>query len=183
MNASRVCATVGTLCFLVLAVGVPAGQERRGSQVTIKGVWRVSEWTTTGPKGHTSRSPQPWFGVFTDRHYAFIGVTSDMPRPPLPALARRTDKQVADAFNRFVAAFGTYEVTGRGSLVITSSGTSSSEQTLAAKRLVSLNPNEMESSQTYTFGLEGSSTLLLTESEGADGLIRNPTSWRFVRVE
>jgi lipocalin-like protein len=184
MIRSRVSPIVGPLCVLMLAVGVaPAGQERRTTQLTIKGVWRVSEWTTTGPKGRHVRSPQPWFAVFTDRHYTFIGVTSEMPRPQLPAPPRRTDKQVADAFNRFVAAFGTYEAVGREALVITASGTSSNEKTLSAKRLVTLNPNDIGSSQTYTYRVEGGNTLWLTEGDAAEGSSRNPTTWRFERLE
>jgi hypothetical protein len=183
MKASRIAILVGVAVLVTWALGLTLAGQVRSSSMTIKGVWQVTEWSTSGLKGRVNQSPQPWYYVFTDRHYSVIGVNGDTPRPALPPPAKRTPRQLSDAFERFVAGFGTYGTTGRDTLIIGGSGTTSGEKTLLGKRLVSLHPNDMASSQTFTYILEGANTVWLTLTAEGAGPVANPTTFKLTRVE
>ena len=180
MTTSRFSVLVAMTAAIACPIGLTVTGQVRSATFTLKGVWQVTQWTTSGPKGRTNKSPQPWYCIFTDRHYTIIGVNGDTPRPALPAPAKRTTRQLGDAFDRFVAGFGTYETTGREALVITGSGTSSGERTITAKRLVNVNPNDMGGSQTFTYTLESPNTLWLTlTNEGGVPA----TTFKLTRIE
>src|SRR5438105_717926 len=92
-------AVVGGIVSLTSIGGLTvAGQQRSDSKPTLKGVWRVVEIRYTGPNARTITTPQPWLVIFTDKHVASVGVSSDTARQLLPAPDERTDKQLADAY-------------------------------------------------------------------------------------
>src|SRR5436190_23872119 len=123
MSTSRFSVLVATMAAIACALGLTLTGQVRSGALTLKGVWQVNQWITAGPKGRTNNNPQPWYWIFTDRHYTVIGVNGDTPRPALPAPTKRTARHLSDALDRFVAGFGTYETSGRETLVITGAGT------------------------------------------------------------
>jgi Lipocalin-like domain len=138
--------------FLVVPLGVAqivGLAQRDSSNSPVIGVWRISETTFTRPNARTVTNPQPSVVIFTRRYYSTDRVTSDAPRPELPAQGA-TDKQIADVYRPFVGNAGTYEIKGN-------------EITL--KRIVSKNPKVMRDGnlEVNTFKMEGKDTLWLTE--------------------
>jgi hypothetical protein len=55
--------------------------------------------------------PQPGLWIFTDKHFSYLFVTTDKPRPEIPA-AKMTEKDRSDAYNGFIASGGTYDIKG-----------------------------------------------------------------------
>lgn len=51
--------------------------------LSVQGVWRVTEVTTTGLNGTTNRQPQPGLWIFTGKHFSIVGVNSERPCPGL----------------------------------------------------------------------------------------------------
>ena len=133
------------------------------------GVWRVSEITRTGPNAGTVKNPQPGIVIFTARHYSIDMVTSDAPRPELPAQGA-TDKQVADAFGPFTGNAGTYAIKGNE---------------LTRTPVAAKSPNAMSSGifQVETIKMEGKDTLWLTPKANRAGPVANPTTLKLTRVE
>ena len=140
-----------------------------GANSPVIGVWRVSEITRTGPNAGTVKNPQPGIVIFTARHYSIDMVTSDAPRPELPAQGP-TDKQIADAFGPFTGNAGTYAI----------KGTELTRTPVAAK-----SPNAMSSGifQVETIKMEGKDTLWLTPKANRAGPVANPTTLKLTRVE
>ena len=171
-------ATKGTIRFgravVLLLAGISAifgftvAAQSRASQTCIKGVWRAAEIRYTGPNARTVSNPQPWFVIFTDKHLASIGVTSDAPRRELPPADKQTDKDLADAFRSLQAYAATYDVSG-GEFTRTN--------------IVAANPNAMRLVATTSFKCEGNDVLWWTQNRAATGPIANPTTWKFVRLE
>jgi len=136
----------------------------------LQGVWKVSEVTTTGPKGAKQAAPQPGFYIFTGKHYSIVTVNSDQPRPDLPpAPATATLEQLQASWGEFTAQSGTYEVKG-------------SEVTFHA--LAAKNPSAMKagSFSTSAFKIEGSTLTLVSKATQA-GPSTNPTTRKLTRVE
>jgi len=135
----------------------------QGNAAALVGVWRIAETITTGPDGKRNPSPQPGLLIFTKRHYSVTFVTSDSPRPELPATGA-TDRQRSEAFGAFDSVAGTYEVKG--------------DQILFT-RIVAKNPNAMRpgASATDTLRFEGPDTLWLTEPR------EYPRMWKLTRLE
>ena len=163
---------VGVVALLLAGIlgtfGFTVAAQPRASQTCIKGVWRAAEIRYTGPNARTVSDPQPWFVIFTDKHLASIGVTSDAARRELPPADKQTDKDLADAFRGLQAYAATYDVSG-GEFTRT--------------HIVAASPNAMRSVATTSFKCDGNDVLWWTQSRGAAGPIANPTTWKFVRVE
>jgi hypothetical protein len=84
MITSRFSVLVALTAAIALPFGFTLTGQVRSATLTLKGVWQVTQWTTSGLNGRTNSSPQPWYYVFTDRHYTIIGVNGNTPRPALP---------------------------------------------------------------------------------------------------
>lgn len=159
-------------CVVVVLTGVVGlaltAQQSGRSQPSLKGVWRAMEITYTGPNARTVKSPQPWIVIFTEKHVASVGVTSDVPRPEWPP-DQQTDKQVADAARSFNAFIDNYEVTGLGEFA-------------RNPVIVNLSPNNMRpgiSVNGIRFRFDGNDTFYWTQPR----TVANPSTWKFVRVE
>jgi hypothetical protein len=155
------------LVFSVIQIS--AYTQRANSNASVIGVWRVSEWTTSGPNGRKITNPQPTVIIFTRRYFSRNEVTSDVPRPELPAQGA-TDKQVADAFRLFDGEAATYEIEGNE---------------ITFKRIVTKNPASMRDGNflVVTFRMEGNDTLWITAKANQNGPIANPTITRLNRLE
>jgi hypothetical protein len=136
----------------------------------LQGVWRVTEVTTTGPKGATLSSPQPGFYIFTGKHYSIVTVNSSAARPDLPQETdTATKEQLLASWGEFTAQTGTYEIKG-------------SEVTFRA--LAAKNPSAMKAGNfsVSTFKVEGG-TLTLVNKANQNGPANNPTTRKMTKVE
>src|SRR5206468_4014070 len=103
---------VGIALLFAATVGSTVAGQSPGAQPCLKGVWRAAEIRYIGANARTVSNP-PWIVVFTDKHVASVGVSTDTPRRELPPADKRTDKDLADAFRGLGAAYaGTYDVSG-----------------------------------------------------------------------
>jgi hypothetical protein len=166
----------GTAIGTGVVLGVFFGVARHGVSAQsnpaadIVGVWRVSEVATTGPNARTVANPQPSVGIFTRRHFSAISIESDGPRPELPPIGKRTDQQVADAFDSFRAQAGTYEINGNE---------------ITYRVVTAKNPSAMRPGNFIidTFRFEGRDTLWVTRKATDNGPAPNPTTWKLTRLE
>jgi hypothetical protein len=147
--------TAALACLVGLTVSVTA-QKRDGSQPSLKGVWRFTEVTTTGPEPRTLPT-QPGFLFFDDHYFSLIQVVAEKARPELPsgAFNELPDKTIADAARAFAARAGTYEIVGGE---------------LRTKNLVAMSPNQMKAGAfaNFTFKLDGNTLwLTLKDTSGA----------------
>jgi len=136
----------------------------------LQGVWKVTEVTTTGPKGAKQAAPQPGFYIFTGKHYSIVTVNSDQPRPDLPSDTNTaTLEQLQASWGPFTGQSGAYEVKG-------------SEVTFHA--LAAKNPSAMKTGNfsTSSFKIEGA-TLTLVNKANQTGPATNPTTRKLTRVE
>lgn len=136
----------------------------------LQGVWKLTEVTTTGPKGVKQAAPQPGFYLFTGKHYSIVTVNSDAPRPDLPRDTNTaTLEQLQASWGPFTGQSGTYEVKG-------------SEVTFHA--LAAKNPSAMKDGNfsTSSFKIEGN-TLTLVNKANQAGPATNPTTRKLTRVE
>jgi hypothetical protein len=117
-------------------------------RVDVRGVWRVTELASRAPGAEWEVRTTPYLSqyIFTGKHYSYMYVAG--PRKPIAGDPNRpTDAEKVEAYNSFVAASGTYELSGR---------------VLTLVALVHKNPNEMDGKAlTYTAELDGN-TLRIT---------------------
>jgi hypothetical protein len=161
--------TVSGLLATSFTIGLLlAGISESWAQQSIKGVWQVVEITTTGPNASTNSSPQPGLWIFTDKHYTYMTVNTDKPRPVVPA-AKMTDKDRADAYRGFVASGGTYEIKG---------------DQITMKVFVARSPETMRSGSVFgnTYKLDGK-VLTVTRTSSMNEPVANPSTTKLVRLE
>lgn len=174
-------------CFsVVLAVvfvaAVASAQDERPARVAatgarelkdqpdLRGVWKVTESASRAPGAQWEARATPHVSqfIFTDKHYSYMYVLGPGPRKPFAGDPNKpTDAERVEAYNSFVAATGTYSLSG---------------PTLTMTALVHKNPNEMAGNPlTYSAALENGTIRMV---------IANPpflpgSEWRMVltRVE
>jgi hypothetical protein len=78
----------------------------------LRGVWRVTQLTTTGPDGKITRTPQPMLTIFTDKYYSFFWIQSDKPRPQIKDRATASADELRATWGAFSGQAGTYELSG-----------------------------------------------------------------------
>jgi hypothetical protein len=159
--------TSAVRALVLVLVVTPHGVEAQSSAAGLEGAWRVVEVETTGPGARTVESPQPGLLLFTGRYYSYTFVTSDTPRPPLPA-GPATAEDLATLWNPFTANAGTFEVSG---------------STMTRRPLVAKSPDAMATGvfNQYSFQLSGD-TLWMTTTSTEGGPVRNPSTVRYLRV-
>jgi hypothetical protein len=153
---------------LLLALTLFAGIAHAQSTATpLTGTWRVTEVVLTGPDAATHSNPQPGLYLFTGKHYSYVQVRGDQPRPDLSD--KPTDAELLAAYNPVIANSGTYEVSGT---------------TLITHPIVAKNPNAMHAGNSLnsTFKLEGK-TLVLTQVSTQSGPVANPVTIKLTRIE
>ena len=165
----RLLLSVTTSTALLLAVVLSAQQRNAGSPPTLRGVWRVTQVTFTGPNARTITA-QPGLFMFTERHFSTMRVNNDTARTNLPTPAKATDQEVAAAARAFTAFAGTYEVVG---------------DELRTNSSVELVPNNTRSEgfpRTFNYKLDGK-TLQLVQKTINNAPVTNPLTLRYERVE
>lgn len=155
---SRCVGVVAALAFL--AAGASAQERHSASAATpeastavtqtgIQGVWKVTESASRMPGAEWEVST-PYLSqfIFTAKHYSYMYVPGAGPRKTFAGDPNRpTDAEKAEAYNSFIAASGTYLLSGR---------------TLALSALVHKNPNEMDGKPlTYTVDFDGNTLRMM----------------------
>ena len=116
----------------------------------LRGVWKITELAFRAPGAEWEVRTTPYLSqyIFTGRYYSYMYVPGPGPRKTIGGDPNRpTDAEKVEAYNSFVAASGTYELSGR---------------ILTMIALVHKNPNEMDGRPlTYTAELNGN-TLRMT---------------------
>ena len=155
------------LCLFATAwLPISACAQLKSTPLT--GTWRMKEVKTSGPKGRTIAGV-PGLLIFTGNYYSRMYVDSDQPRTALHDLAKATAAELVAVWGPFVAASGTYEISGN---------------TLSCRPTVAKNPQVMAPGvvDVYTFKIEGN-TLSTTDVRNANGAVANPTTITYTRVE
>jgi hypothetical protein len=165
-KVSRIMAKVSLVLCTTALLTVTADAQSKAPVLT--GAWRLTEMKRTGPKAETLKNP-PGLLIFTGKHWSRMYVDSDQPRPEIRDLEKAAAAEIIATWGPFVAASGTYEVSGN---------------TLTTRALIAKNPNVMESGNfaVYTFTIEGN-TLTMTDARNSVGTAANPRTFTYVRLE
>ena len=132
---------------------------------TIEGVWTIEEMETVGRSDEGINSnPQPSLFIFTKQHYSVMFVSGIEPRP-LFKTTTPSEKEIAAAYNVFIANSGTYSVSLK-SRVDSSGGFELEGSNLVLHPSVAKDPNFMSGgSISYGFQLEGDSLSLILKPD------------------
>jgi hypothetical protein len=128
----------------------PATKEA-ATRADIRGVWKVTELASRAPGAEWEVSTTPYLSqyIFTEKHYSYMYVPGAGPRKLFAGDPNRpTDTEKVEAYNSFIAASGTYVLSGR---------------ILALYALVHKNPNEMDGKPlTYSVEFDGNTLRMVT---------------------
>jgi hypothetical protein len=155
--------------LVLLATSLPTVAAYAQSKAPVLvGAWRLTELKRTGPKAETLKNPTGLL-IFTGKHWSRMYVDSDQPRTQIRDLEKAAAAEIVASWGSFVAASGTYEVSGN---------------TLTSRALIAKNPNVMASGNfaVFTFRIEGN-TLTMTDVRSAAGAVANPRTFTYVRLE
>lgn len=141
----------------------------RSSAPSIEGVWSAVEVTMTGPGARTVTSIQPNLSIITAKHYSHIDIHTEGPRPSLADVAKASADELREAWGPVTAEAGSYELSG-GSFV--------------TRPVVAKNPAAMTRGAftSYAYRIAGD-TMWLTQQRDHRGVMPNPTTIKFRRVE
>ncbi|MGH9629324.1 MAG: hypothetical protein ACRD7E_13470 [Bryobacteraceae bacterium] len=123
--------------------GRTVAREHTQTSAGIVGVWKVTELLSRSPgENWTNVSPQLSLYIFTKRHYSYMFTVGGGPRPLFAGDPNKpTDAEMVAAYKTFVAAAGTYALSG---------------PTLTFNATMAKNPNEMMGKPLiYTVQLNG----------------------------
>lgn len=127
----------------VASPGIPEAKEAP-ARASVLGVWKITElaWRTPGAEWEVRPTPYLSQYIFTNKHYSYMYAPGIGPRKLFAGDPNRpTDAEKVEAYNSFIAASGTYTLSGR---------------TLTLRALVHKNPNEMTGKPlTYTVEFGG----------------------------
>ncbi len=171
MSAAKI---VGVIAAVVLTVVPASTQTKPSSSSQIQGVWRIIQTTTSGPNARTIDKSSPDLGgivIVTGKHFAYVDVTADKPRPPLPqgGAVKAGADELRATWGPFDAQAGTYELKGN----------ESTQRVLVAKAPALMQPGAF---YVLSFKVEGD-TLLLTQVRNQTGPFANPITYRATRLE
>jgi hypothetical protein len=163
---SRITAKVSLLLFASALLTATADAQAKAP--VLAGAWRMTEMKRTGPRAETLKSA-PGLLVFTSKYWSRMYVESDQPRTEIRDVEKATAAEMIATWGPFVAASGTYEVSGN---------------TLTTRALIAKNPNVMEPGNfsVYTFKIEGN-TLTMTDTRNSAGTVASPRTFTFIRLE
>jgi hypothetical protein len=165
-QVSRIMEKVLVVVFATALLTATADAQLKASALT--GAWRMTEMTRTGPNAETLKNP-PGLLIFTGKYWSRMYVDSDQPRTQKRAGEKAATSELLAMWRPFVAASGTYEVSGN---------------TLTCRALIAKNPDVMEPGNlsVYTFKIEGN-TLTMTDTRNAAGTVASPRTFTYLRVE
>jgi hypothetical protein len=136
--------------LVLIAAMLPSAQvEQQPARAGLRGVWKVTEVSVRSPGEEWTRSaPAASLYIFTEKHYSYTFAIGTGPRRLFAGDPNNpTDAEKAGAYDSFVAAAGTYVLSG---------------STLTLTATLHKNPNEMTGDPlTYTIAIDGD-TLRMT---------------------
>lgn len=137
-------ACIGVVAIALVAATHAQTAPKEPASADLRGVWRVTElaWRTPGGEWEVRTPPYLSQYIFTGKHYSYMYAPGAGPRKLFAGDPNKpTDAEKVEAYNSFVAASGTYTLSGR---------------VLALTALVHKNPNEMDGKPlTYSVDLDG----------------------------
>jgi hypothetical protein len=162
----RSMAKVSLVLFTTALLTVTADAQSKAP--VLAGAWRLTEMKRTGPNAETLKNP-PGLLMFTSKHWSRMYVDSDQPRPEIHDLKKATPAELIATWGPFVAASGTYDVSGN---IVT------------CRALIAKNPNVEGPGNfsVYTFKIEGN-TLTMTDTQNSVGTVASPRTFSYVRLE
>jgi hypothetical protein len=162
----RIMAKASLALFAMALLTATADAQSKASALT--GAWRMTEMKKTGPNAETLKNPSGLL-IFTGKYWSRMYVDSDQPRTEIHDLSKATAAEIIATWGPFVAASGTYEVSGN---------------TLTTRASIAKNPNVMEAGNVsvYAFKIEGN-TLTMTDTRNAAGTAASPRTFTYVRLE
>ena len=163
------CLTFAKVSLLLFAIALlTATADAQSKTPVLRGAWRMTDMKRTGPHAETLKG-QAGLLIFTSKYWSRMYVDSDQPRTEIRDLEKATTAELIATWGPFVAASGTYEVSGN---------------TLTMRALISKNPNVMEPGNfsAYTFTIDGN-TLTMTDTRNAAGTVASPRTFTFTRLE
>ena len=117
-----------------------AEEKQMSTRAGLRGVWKVTEQSSRVPgEGWTAITPNVSLYVFTEKHYSYMFTIGAGPRRLFAGGPNKpTDAEKVGAYDSFVAASGTYVLSGT---------------TLTLNAVLHKNPNEM-SGEPLTYAVE-----------------------------
>jgi hypothetical protein len=162
----RSMAKVSFVLFTTALLTVAADAQSKAPVLT--GAWRLTEMKRSGPNAETLKNP-PGLLIFTSKYWSRMYVDSGQPRPEIRDLKTAAPAEIIASWGPFVAASGTYEVSG---------------DTVTCRALIAKNPNVVgpENFSAYTFKIEGN-MLTMTDTRNNVGTVASPRTFIYVRLE
>jgi hypothetical protein len=156
--------------FLLALIAANGAALAQSSPNPLRGAWQSIEIVTPGPGGSTTVTTQPSLYIFTAKHYSIAAVTSNEPRPQLPADVRQaTAAELLATWFPYTSNSGTYEVSG---------------DTLTMRPLVAKNPSVMNVGNYFVNSVKiDGNTLSLTVTRSVNGPVTNSSTVRLKRLE
>lgn len=132
----------------------------------VRGVWEVTEVTTTGSSARNIKDHRPGLIFITAKHLALVVEAGDKPRPSDPPM---TFEALRDVFGPLVVFAGTYEA---------------SATELTVRIAVHKSPANMRpgSFMTWSYTVDGD-TMTLVTVRTHEGPSKAPITWKLTRVE
>ncbi len=156
---------------VVAAIGLIGVSLIGQAKPSIQGVWRAQEMVWVGGANPaTAKNPQPYFRIYTAKHFSLVGVMSGEARrmlQPPKSPPNLTDAEKVARYEHwlpFHGQAGTYEIKGTQ---------------IVHRWLVGKGEADTQRLQTHDFKLDGN-TLWLFNREGGSGAEFNV---RFTRLE
>jgi hypothetical protein len=158
----------------VLLMAASVFTQSKPATGSIQGVWRIVQTSTSGPNSRTVDKSGPGVGgmIFvTARHFAYVDVTGDKPRPALPqgGAMKATADELRATWGPFDAQAGTYEIKGN----------ETTQRVLVAKAPGLMQPDAL---YVMAFKLDGN-TMTLTQVRNNAGPFPNPVTFKLTRLE
>jgi hypothetical protein len=159
---------VKVLLLLLTTALLIVSADAQSKAPVLTGAWRLTEMKKTGPNAETLKNP-PGLLIFTSKHWSRMYVDSGQPRPEIRDLKTAAPAEIIASWGPFVAASGTYEVSGN---------------TVTCRALIAKNPNVVGPGNfsIYTFKIEGN-MLTMTDTRNNVGAVASPRTFTYVRLE
>lgn len=166
-KASRIVAKVSLLLLLTALLMVSAEAQSKAPALT--GAWRLIDMKRTGQNAETLKNPQGLL-IFTGKHWSRMYIDSDQPRTEIRDLKNASAAELIATWGPFVAASGTYEVSGN---------------TITCRALIAKNPNVSESGNfsAYTFKIEGNTLTMTDVRNSVAASPASPRTFTYTRLE
>lgn len=156
---------IATLAIVAAFVFTTSAQSK-----AVQGVWQSTETIIGGPDGTAFKVSQPTLSIFTKKHYSFMSILGDTPRPDISERSPATPELMKEVFvDRFTANGGTYEV---------------KDGKLTTHPSIAKSPSYMKAENFTVYSVEvKGNTMTLTSISDQSGPVKLAIVTKLVRVE